>query len=79
MDKSEMAPNQEISFDVMLVSKEGKIKIGDPIVAKLKAKGTVLSNIKGEKLDIRTFKAKSRYRRHKGHRQEYTQVRIDSI
>lgn len=79
LDLDDLAVNDKVKFDVLLISKDGKEKIGNPLVPKIKVEGTVIGNIQAKKITILTFKAKSRYRRHKGHRQQYTQVRIDSI
>lgn len=71
--------DDKISFDILLLSKKGDLKIGDPIVGKVKVHGTILGEIKGKKIDILKSKAKSRYRRHIGHRQKYMQVKIVTI
>jgi large subunit ribosomal protein L21 len=39
----------------------------------------VLGETKGEKIDIFKYKNKTGYRRHMGHRQKYTQIRVTAI
>jgi large subunit ribosomal protein L21 len=39
----------------------------------------VLGETKGDKIDIFKYKNKTGYRRHAGHRQKYTQIRVTSI
>ena len=65
--------------EVLLLVDEKKLKIGQPQAAGVKVKTKVLSHFKGKKIRVATYKAKSRYRRVKGHRQQLTRVKILSI
>lgn len=66
--------------EVLLVSDDGKVKVGKPILKEAKIKIKILAEeVKGEKLDIFKFKAKSRYRRHTGFRPQYTKLLIEKI
>lgn len=65
--------------DVLLVSVGDKVQVGQPTVAKAKVKATILKQFKGPKYDAAKFKAKSRYRKHWGYREEFTRVRVDEI
>jgi large subunit ribosomal protein L21 len=69
----------KIEADILLVSKEGKVKIGKPIVKDAKVTIKVLGEEKGEKLDVYKYKAKSRYRRHTGFRPQYTRLLVEKI
>ncbi len=73
-------PGEKFDFeDVLLhVTKEAS-KLGKPKVVGVKVNATVLGHLKGEKLRISKFKAKSKYRRVTGHRQYLTQVKINGI
>ena len=68
----------EVDFDTLMINKDEKITLGNPFV-KSRVKGKVLKTKRGEKIDIRTYKAKSRHRRHIGHRQDYSVVEITSM
>lgn len=57
---------------------DDKIEFPDILNGK-KVQATVLENVKGEKVTILRFKAKTRNLRHQGHRQKYTQIKIDKI
>lgn len=71
---------KKIDFDkILLVVDKKRVKIGEPYIAGTKISGTVLEHVKGDKVDIFKYKAKSRYRRRAGHRQHYTLVQVDKI
>ena len=66
--------------DVLLVVDGEKVKIGKPIVEKVKVKLKVITEEeKGKKLTIQKFKAKSRYRRKYGFRPRYTRLLVEKI
>lgn len=65
-----------IEFDQVLMQND---KVGTPTVSGAKVKATYLGEIKGKKLSIIRYKAKSNRSRKVGHRQQYAQVKIDSI
>lgn len=67
-------------FDrVLAVSNDGEIKFGTPYVEGATIKGTIVQQGKARKILVFKYKAKSNYRRRHGHRQHFTEVRIDSI
>lgn len=65
--------------DVLLVSDNGKPTIGTPLVASAKVEFDVVTKDRGPKIDVRTYKSKSRYRRHIGHRQDQTVLKVTKI
>ena len=70
----------EIVFDqVLLLVKDDKIKIGKPLVEKVKVIGKILGKKKGEKIVILKHRPRSSYRVKKGHRQTYTLVEISKF
>ncbi|MBN1264506.1 MAG: 50S ribosomal protein L21 [Anaerolineales bacterium] len=70
----------KITFDaVLLVSDDGKTQVGTPYLDSVQVKGTIAAQIKGPKLLVFKYKPKERYRRRRGHRQQYTRVLIDKI
>ena len=79
-EKLDAEEGQKISFDnVVFVSDEGKVQIGNPYVKDVKVEGTVVSHGKAKKIIVFKMKAKKNYRRKQGHRQPYTKVEITSI
>ena len=69
-----------IEFDrVLAVSQDdGQLLAGDQ-VGSAKVKGTITSQARGPKIIVYKFKRRKHYRRKNGHRQDYTEVKIDEI
>jgi large subunit ribosomal protein L21 len=65
--------------EVLLLGGEGAEKVGTPLVAGARVVGTITAQARAPK--VMTFKQKRRkgYRRKYGHRQLYTEIRIDGI
>ena len=79
-EKLDAEEGKKVTFDnVILVSNEGKVQIGNPYVKGVKVEGKVISHGKGKKIIVFKMKPKKNYRRKQGHRQPYTKVEITSI
>jgi len=79
-EKLEAEEGKKVVFDnVILVSDDQKIEIGNPYVKGFKVEGKVISHGKGKKIIVFKYKAKKNYRRKQGHRQPYTKVEITAI
>lgn len=77
---SEKNPGDPVEFnDVLLVRKDNRVLIGTPIVAGAVVHGSVLDHHQGKKIRVATYRAKSRHRRVKGHRDQLTRVKIERI
>lgn len=71
---------QKLIFDQVLLAKDGRgVKIGQPLVVGTTVEAKVEKHFRGDKIRVATYKAKSRYRRVKGHRDSLTKVRIEKI
>jgi large subunit ribosomal protein L21 len=71
---------EEVELDqVLLVSDDNDVQIGQPTVEGAKVRATVLRQDRGRKIIVFKFKPKERYRRKAGHRQSFTRLRIDEI
>lgn len=69
-----------ITFDEVLLHVDGdKVELGTPTLADFKVYGTVMGMVKADKVEVFKYKSKSRYRKLRGHRQQYTAVKIDSL
>ncbi|MDQ3540809.1 MAG: 50S ribosomal protein L21, partial [Chloroflexota bacterium] len=65
--------------EVLLIGGDGTTKIGTPVVDGASVSARVDTHYRGEKLVIFKYKAKKRYRRRTGHRQELTRLTITGI
>jgi large subunit ribosomal protein L21 len=64
---------------VLLISDDGEISVGTPLVEGAKVQATVVAQVKGPKIIVFKYKPRNRYRVKTGHRQKYTRLIIDSI
>lgn len=71
-----------VHFDyVLLVAKEdgSAFQVGEPTISGMLVKGTIVKQGRARKISIIKFKRKVRYARHAGHRQDFTEVKIEKI
>ena len=79
-EKLEAEEGKKVTFDnVVLVSEDGKVQVGNPYVKDVKVEGKVVSHGKHKKFIVFKMKAKKNERKKQGHRQPYTKVEITSI
>jgi large subunit ribosomal protein L21 len=80
VDRIHIEEGTQIELDqVLLVSDDEDVKIGTPTVKGANVKATVLEHLKGRKILVFKYMPKERYRRKRGHRQQYTRLQIDEI
>ena len=71
---------QEVVLDrVLMVGGENSIKWGTPLVSGADVKAEILSQGRADKILVFKYKSKKNYRRMRGHRQYYTEIRIKEI
>ena len=65
--------------DVLMIGSDDAVRIGAPTLAGAQVVGTIVAQDRAAK--VMTFKQKRRkgYRRKYGHRQDYTEIRVESI
>ncbi len=70
----------KVTFDkVLLVSDEKETKIGEPYVEGAKVEATLQEQGRRKKIFVIKFRSKSRYFKKNGHRQPFTEVKIEAI
>ena len=65
--------------EVLLVGGGEQARIGTPLIEGAKVVGTITAQARGKKLIIFKMKRRKGYRRKSGHRQSYTEIRVDKI
>jgi len=65
--------------EVLLVGGEGAARIGAPTVAGASVVGVITAQARGPKIQMFKMKRRKGYRRKYGHRQSYTEIRVDRI
>lgn len=80
VEKLPGAVGESIELDqVLLVGGEGETRVGTPLVEGVKVIGTITDQSRGPKITVFKMKRRKGYRRKMGHRQDYTEIRVDSI
>lgn len=65
--------------EVLLLANGDDIKVGKPHVSGSKVMGTIISHGRGKKIHIIKFKRRKHHMKRMGHRQDYTEVKIEKI
>jgi large subunit ribosomal protein L21 len=74
----EVGEQIELEHVLLLANGDG-VQVGQPTLAGISVKATVVEQYRGKKIFVWKYRPKNRYRRRKGHRQSYTRLRIDEI
>ena len=70
----------EITLDQVLMLGEGEsVKVGTPVLVGATVKATVLSQGRHDKIRIFKMRRRKHSQKHQGHRQNYTEIRVDAI
>ena len=72
--------DKTVTFSEVLLVVDGEaVNVGTPTVPGVTVTAELMGTVKGEKIEVFKYKSKSRYRKHTGHRQQYSQVKITAI
>ncbi|MBN2226776.1 MAG: 50S ribosomal protein L21 [candidate division Zixibacteria bacterium] len=73
-------PGENISLDKVLLINDGdNAKIGNPYLDSAHIEAEVIQQGLAEKLTVYKFRKRTKYRRHNGHRQGFTEIKIKKI
>ena len=73
------AVGEAVTFDQVLAVNNGEMKIGCPTVEGATVSATVVKEGKGKKVIVYKYKRKTGYHKKNGHRQLFTEVKIEKI
>ena len=80
VDRFDIDPGKQVEFDsVLMVSDEKKVKLGQPYVKGVKVKAVVEEHGKDKKILVFKYKRRKNYRRTRGHRQQFSMLRVQEI
>jgi large subunit ribosomal protein L21 len=80
VEKLPLEVGSTAEFDqVLAISNGGEVSFGSPTVPGARVLAEVQAQQKDRKVIVFKYKAKTRYRRKRGHRQNYTRVLIQDI
>ena len=79
VEKLGIDDGEAVTFDQVLAVNNGDLAVGCPTVAGATVTGTVVKESRGKKVIVYKYKRKTGYHKKNGHRQTYTQVKIDKI
>jgi large subunit ribosomal protein L21 len=73
-------PGNTVTFeDVLLGATDNGVQVGLPLVAGATVTAEVVGHGKGDKIIVFKHKRRKNYRRKQGHRQKYTEIRINEV
>ncbi|MCF2656204.1 50S ribosomal protein L21 [Lacrimispora saccharolytica] len=78
VEKLDAEAGATVTFDQVVAVRDTDLKVGND-VANSTVTGTVMDQGKGKKIIVYKYKRKSGYHKKNGHRQAYTEVKIDKI
>jgi large subunit ribosomal protein L21 len=79
VEKLGVAAGETYDFDQVLAVSDDKLVVGQPTVEGAKVTATVIGDVKGKKIIVYKYKRKLGYHKKNGHRQNYTEVKIEKI
>lgn len=80
VDRLDGAEGDELQFDrIMLVSDGESVTVGTPFVQGASVKTKLEKHAKGDKVVVFKYKRRKGYRKKRGHRQQYSFVRVEEI
>ena len=78
VEKLDAEAGATVTFDQVIAVSDGTLKVGAD-VEKASVAATVMEQGRGKKVIVYKYKRKTGYHKKNGHRQAYTQVKIDKI
>ena len=79
VEKLGVNAGETVTFDQVLTVNNGELSIGCPTVAGATVTGTVVKEAKAKKVIVYKYKRKTGYHKKNGHRQLFTEIKIDKI
>ncbi len=72
-------PGSRVEFQHVYAIRQGELMTGQPLIKGACVRGTIVSHGRAAKVRVLKYKRKKQYRRTLGHRQNFSEVRINEI
>jgi large subunit ribosomal protein L21 len=80
LEKGDLNKGSDIVFDkVLLLNDNDDVQIGKPVLSNVNVKAKLVNNYKDKKVKVFKFKRRKRYKVDRGHRQQYSRIKIEDI
>ena len=80
LEKLDTEEGKKVDFsDVLMIGEGDDIKLGAPLVKSAKVTAEVVEHGRGKKIHILKFRRRKHHMKSRGHRQDYTKVKITEI
>ncbi len=79
VEKLESEAGETVTFDQVLMISDGEVKVGSPTIDGATVSASVITQGKAKKIIVYRYKRKTGYHKKNGHRQPFTQVKIEKI
>ncbi len=79
IEKLGVEAGEKVTFDQVLAVSDKSLKVGDPTVAGATVDASVVREGRSKKVVVYKYKPKTGYHKKNGHRQCFTQVKIEKI
>lgn len=70
---------EEVKFDRVLLTDNGAITVGAPVIEGVTVVAKIVEHVKGDKVIVFKKKRRKGYQKSNGHRQQFTKIEIASI
>lgn len=79
VEKLGVEAGNAVTFDQVLAVNNGSLVVGNPTVANATVSASVVKEGRGKKIVVYKYKRKTGYHKKNGHRQSFTEVKIEKI
>lgn len=69
----------QVSFDRVLLTDNGSVQVGAPVIDGMSVVAKILEHVKGDKVIVFKKKRRKGYKKKNGHRQQFTKIEVVSI